>query len=57
MNFENIDPGCRDDEGADVNTLRQGLLAGDKPPLWSANESTPRPHSTALKDYLSRFRR
>ena len=57
MNFENIDPGCLNNEGADVNTLRQGLLAGDKPPLWSANESTPRPHSTALKDYLSRFRR
>ena len=50
MNFENIDPGWRNDEGADVNALRQGLLAGDKPRLWSANGSTPRSHSTALMD-------
>ena len=57
MNFENIDPGWRDDEGADVNALRQGLLAGDKPRLWSANGSTPRSHSTCSYVYLSRFRR
>ena len=54
MNFENINPGCANDEGADVNALRQGLLAGDKPRLWSANGSTPG-RIALLYGYLSRF--